>query len=110
MLVIRREQLKVFENERWEQFLRKVIARARVDMPEVLEGKTDDELLALLRSATPKVRSMGFLVTAHITRFCLLVLRLGADPVDDPLLAPVIRDRELSAAVKIDTLERMASR
>lgn len=108
MLVIRDEQMRVFEDAAWTAFLRSVLARARGEAPEAIPAGGDDERLELLRRSTADARANGFLLPADLRRFCLLVLRLGRDPRDDPALAPILLDPELLGAAKLDALEARA--
>lgn len=109
MLVIRREQLQVLQEEAWNSFLREIVARARTEMPEHLDGKSDGDLFEVLRAAMTNVRSRGFIRTADIVRYGMFVLRLGADPANDAELAPVLKNSRLFGAAKLDALEQTLS-
>jgi hypothetical protein len=107
MLIIRREQMQVLQEEAWNSFLREILARARGDMPEQLDGKSDGDLFEVLQPAMKNVRSRGFIRTPDIVRYGMFVLRLGADPAKDAAIAPVLKNPRLSGAAKLDALERM---
>src|ERR1051326_9463809 len=107
MLIIRREQMQVLQEEAWKSFLREIVASARAGMPEELHGKSDADLFAVLQEAMKNVRSRGFIRTPDIVRYGLFVLRLGADPAKDAAIAPVLKSSRLSGAAKLEALERM---
>jgi hypothetical protein len=108
VLIIRREQIQAFEEAQWERFLREMLNRARIEIPAALEGKSEKNLMALLRSATRKAPSFGIILTEDIARYSLLVLRRSSDPATEngPLME-VLNDPDLMGSAKLDVLEQI---
>ena len=108
VLIIRREQIQAFEEAQWERFWRDILNRARIEIPAALEGKSEKNLMALLRSAARQAPSFGIILTEDIARYSLLVLRRSSDPATEngPLME-VLNDPDLMGAAKLDVLEQI---
>ncbi len=108
MLVIRREQMRFFEEASWDRFFDSVIEHAHIETPDACRDRTTADLRALLRDVVHEVQAHGVLLTDDLRRLCLLAIRIGMDPIDHQILGPILRDPDLLGAGKLDALERAA--
>ena len=107
MLVIRREQIRVFAIERQHQFHRKAAARwhTRTSKPHA-----EADVLGLVeRSVKRASEQYGIDREGFLLRYLDFVQDLGEDFDRQPWAAEILSDRDLSTAQKLRLLEDAAS-
>ena len=109
MLMIRQEQMAVFEDYLWQRYVRALVTQALAEAPEIGAGKTLRELCEMVTPAVRRAAAHGILIEADVTRYGRLVLRLGRDlESDEGSVGAALRDPELMGSEKLDALELAA--
>ncbi|HZS41424.1 MAG TPA: hypothetical protein VFF06_31560 [Polyangia bacterium] len=92
MLIIRREQMAIFERAAEEDFERRLMIAMRAHHPLAVRDRSDEELRAEVRVAIARARGHGFRHESTIADFVSLYFSVGARFDEYPPVRAILRD------------------
>jgi hypothetical protein len=84
MLMIRAQQMQVFEQEAWRQFEDEMVVHSRIFSPRHCDGIGDAQLHAIVRSAIVRAGNYNFTCRGPIRLFIEMMFLLGSSFDTDP--------------------------
>ena len=108
MLVIRKEQIDVFEKKITEEFYKRMINRLSNTYPEETSAISDESLLAMITSASVKAESSGIVEEEDVQRFLGCMVMHGPDfdrESAHPEVQEILADAGLNAEEKVELIE-----
>jgi len=107
MLKLRQEHLDAFEAQAVSLFAARVLAHVKAVWPAECAELGDAEVASTVRNAIQRAGALGLSSEHDVVRFVDLAFLLAVDFDTNPLAAwtrPILADRTLAAAVKMDRL------
>ena len=108
MFVIRKEQMEVFNEEPYQQFVDETVVHMQTNYPEQTKEMSDADLRKMVGDGTDKAEPYGVVTVTDVRRFLGCMLELGQDfdiaPQTD-WAGEILRRTDLSGTRKMDEIE-----
>ena len=108
MLTIRKEQMRVLENEMLREFERKMLEHLRQTFPTETETKDDDELTAEIRQGVTSSGRYGISAECDVARYIEYMMMYGLNFDMDPKFSwagTILGTHGISGAEKLDRID-----
>ena len=108
MLIIRKEQMDVFEKYATSVFNNKMISHLRNAYPEQTSAISDEDLSVLVQGGSEKAEFYGIVEDSDVQHFLGYMVLYGADFDSDrdyPEVQEILNDFRMDGEEKIDLIE-----
>ena len=107
MLVIRKEQMRIFSTAQRENFERRIQDNLLSCCPDLYHSLGEERVRGIIHDGVDLAASYGISKERHVATFLACILALGEDFQTHPAYTkalPTLRDENLTAAQKVDLL------
>lgn len=103
MLVIRKSQMKVFQNHMFGEFVNRSSRIVRADYGEETKDISDEDLRAIINAGIQKAKSYGIKYEDDVLQYLRYIIRYGAEFDADPKFSGIseILDKDIDGTMKI---------
>ena len=108
MLVIREEQMQVFDDYAFQQFIDDMVIELRNDYPTQTAEMPEKDLRKMIEDGTDRAEIYDVTTVSDVRRFlgCMLLLGQNFDTEDQTVWAgEILRDKEMSGTLKMDEID-----
>jgi hypothetical protein len=105
MLVIRRAQMKAFEEAQWSNLVQQLADHLKDTLPGDYDRLGEAAARSLARRAIERGREYGMETQLDFFRFFNLLFLLGADFDREPWASEILSDRNMQGSTKLEMLE-----
>jgi hypothetical protein len=108
MLVIRKKQIEEMKRAMFDDFVRRMVQRARRRHPEKSGGMDDEKLHDIVSEEIAYAREAGLTLKGHMKRYLDISFTLSPGFGKEPWARDILFDPESIPAAKLHNLEREA--
>jgi hypothetical protein len=106
MLTIRSEQMRALGNSVQREFERRLLNHLRLSFPAQTRGRSEEELLQLIRLSITGARGYDVITERDVTRYVEYALMYGSQFDEElPWARAILRTNGISGTLKMDRID-----
>ena len=108
MFIIRREQMRVFDDHAYQQFVNDMVVRLRAHYSKQLKDVTATDLRLMVEAGIERAEEYDVVTITDVERFLGYRVMLGRDFDTEPQTAwagNILRNKNMSGTSKMDSID-----